>query len=65
MKQKLIIALLINVAVLVYFTKNFLNNGDINKIAPWRFYSSLFAVIVFGIFVFLIIRQLVQLKENS
>ena len=61
MKHKLIIALIVNVALLIYSAKIFITNGIMEKIIYWKFFSSLFGVIVFGIFVFLIIRQLKRL----
>ena len=61
MKQNLIIALIINIALLIYSVKIFITNGIMEKIIYWKLISSLFGVIVFGIFVFLIIKQLKRL----
>jgi uncharacterized protein YhhL (DUF1145 family) len=58
MKHKLIIALIINIALLIHSARIFITNGIMEKIIHWKFIASLFGVIIFGIFVFLIIRQL-------
>jgi len=58
MKQELIIALLLNLTVLLFSSYVFVTKVIAKEFILWKFLASLSGVIIFGIFVFLILRQL-------
>ena len=60
MKQKLIIALLLNLAFLLFSGYIFISKGIAKDFVFWKFSASLLAVIVFGFLVIMILKQLRQ-----
>ncbi len=63
MKQKLIIALLLNLGLFLFCCYIFITKGvATNEFILWKFLASLLGVIVFGIFIFYIQQQLRKLK---
>ncbi len=60
MKHKLFIALILNLAFLLFSGYIFLSKGIAKEFVLWKFSASLFAVIVFSFLVIMIIKQLKQ-----
>ena len=60
MKQKIIIALFLNVILLLFSGYIFISKGISKDFIFWKFSSSLFAIIVFGTFILLLLRRLKQ-----
>jgi hypothetical protein len=56
MKQKLIIALILNLLLLYFAGEVFTSTVLANEFVLWRFAASLFSVIAFSFFVFMILR---------
>ena len=63
MKQKIIIALTLNLALLFFAGKIFISKLVAEDFVLWKFSASLFAVIVFSFFTFMIIKELRLLKK--
>jgi len=62
MKQKIIIALILNLGLLFYSSIILITKGITPNALNWKFYASSMAVLGFGIFVFLLLRELSKLK---
>ncbi len=58
MKEKIIIVLILNVIMLMLSVFVFITKGLPPNFILWKFITSLTSVIIFGIFILLLIKQL-------